>query len=92
MRTIFYTLLIGLALCLWLSALVSAQKVSYDYRSPEDFGNLRTYSFRDTPRLSEQSDKTSAADDPFIHDRTNIAIAQQLERLGLRRDDEHPDM
>jgi hypothetical protein len=48
---------------------------------------VRTYALRDATTAT-----SPACDSPIVRDDTNAAIAAQLERLGLKRDDAHPDV
>jgi uncharacterized protein DUF4136 len=86
-----HRILIGLAVAMLLPATAGAQKISYDIRHA-DFGALKTFAFRDSPTDQGTTDKTAAYNSPLIEERTQAAIAAQLEARGLRRDDVNPDM
>jgi hypothetical protein len=82
---------LGLAAFVMLSAPALAQKVSYDFDASQDFTSLRTYSFSDSA-AGEGDNGESTYDSPFVRERTNDAIAAQLDARGLRRDDGRPDV
>lgn len=92
MRT-FPRIPIALAVCvaLW-STTALAQKTTFDYRRRQNFAGLRTFAFKDTVPLAPVAEKTTTYDSPLMVERTRAAIAAQLERRGLRRDDENPDV
>jgi uncharacterized protein DUF4136 len=75
-----------------LSAPALAQKVTYDIHRGQDFSQLRTFSFRETPPADAKAYETTAYDSPIVRQNTHAAVAQQLEARGLRRDDRHPDV
>jgi hypothetical protein len=65
---------------------------SYDYRRGENFAGIRTFAFKATPPMAPEAYKTTTYDSPLQRERTNAAIAAQLEARGMRRDDQHPDV
>jgi len=75
-----------------VSTAALAQKTTYDYRHHEDFANLRTFSFKDSAPTGRVSEKTTTYDGPFMTERTNAAVAAQLEARGLKRNDRDPDV
>ena len=83
-------ILIGLAVAMLLTAPAAAQKVSYDV-SDADFTAMKTFAFTHTPVDDSTTDQT-AYDSPIVTERTNAAIAAQLEARGLRQDNAHPDV
>jgi hypothetical protein len=84
--------LIGIgAVLLMLPAAAAAQKVSYDIGTA-DFGGLRTFAFRNAPATDGDTEQTTGYDSPLVQERTEAAIAQQLQARGLERDDQRPDM
>ena len=85
----FHHLLIGLAAAALLPSAAAAQKVSYDIGTAE-FGGLRTFAFRDSP--ATDTENTTGYDSPLVRERTEQAIAAQLQGRGLERDDARPDM
>jgi uncharacterized protein DUF4136 len=85
-------ILIGLAVAALLPATVSAQKVNYDFNADQNFTRLKTYAFRDGTAAETKTSETTIYDSPLIADRTNEAIAAQLQARGMRRDDKHPDV
>ena len=92
MRTI-PRIFIGLAMS--LAPLVSTAALaqdSYDYRRNVNFAGIKTFAFKATPPMDPVASKTTTYDSPLVRDRTNAAIAVQLESRGMRRNDEHPDV
>jgi hypothetical protein len=83
-----------LLLCLALSALLpaaAAAQTDTDFRLGHNFTGVKTFSFG----TGESGDKTRGSttyDSPLIMERTNAAVAAELERRGLRRDDRNPDL
>jgi Domain of unknown function (DUF4136) len=71
---------------------VALAQDSYDYRRDVNFANIRTFAFKATPPMDPVAAKTTTYDSPLVRDRTNAAIAAQLESRGMKRDDEHPDV
>jgi hypothetical protein len=92
MRT-FLRLCIGLAATapMLLSSAALAQD-SYDVRSNVNFAEIKTFAFKATPPMAPVAEKTTTYDSPLVRERTQAAIAAQLESRGLRRNDEHPDV
>jgi hypothetical protein len=91
MRTI-HRVLIGIAaVLLMLPGAAAAQKVSYDIGTA-DLGGFKTFSFRNSPTAEGDSEGTTAYDSPLVRERTEAAVAAQLQARGLERDDENPDM
>jgi hypothetical protein len=86
-----HRILIGLAVATLLPASAGAQKISYDIGTA-DFEGLKTFAFRGSPTDDITTQKTTAYDSPLIAERTQAAIAAQLEARGLKRDNENPDM
>jgi Domain of unknown function (DUF4136) len=74
-----------------LPAIALAQD-SYDYNRNTNFGAIKTFGFKATPPMDPTAEKTTTYDSPLVRERTNAAIAAQLERRGMRRDDHHPDV
>jgi Domain of unknown function (DUF4136) len=92
MRTI-PRVFIGLAVSLvQLVATAALAQDSYDYRRDLNFAGIRTFSFKATPPMDPVAAKTTTYDSPLVRERTNAAIAAQLESRGMRRNDEHPDV
>jgi Domain of unknown function (DUF4136) len=83
-------ILIGLAVAMLLTAPAAAQKVSYDV-GDANFSGMKTFAFKNTPVNDSTTDQT-AYDSPLVTERTNAAIAAQLEARGLRQDNAHPDV
>lgn len=93
MRTIARSL-IGLAMAaasLWPVA-AAAQKVGYDVRQQVELARPKTFGFKNLPAVRPDTRQTTTFDSPFIDERTNAAIAAQLEQRGWTRNDEHPDV
>ena len=89
MRTI-RCLLVCLSLSLFVPVTAVAQ-TDTDFRVGHDFTTLKTFSFGATEAQSTPRGKTTY-DSQLIVDRTNAAVAAELERRGLRRDDVNPDV
>jgi len=83
---------IGLALAAVLPVAAAAQDVTYDYNASHDFTALKTYSFAPSATSEPTTGQTTAYDSPLVTERTDAAIAAQLEGRGLRRDDASPDV
>ncbi|HUK34613.1 MAG TPA: DUF4136 domain-containing protein [Vicinamibacterales bacterium] len=75
----------------FVPAVAAAQKVSYDFRQHQSLLRPRTFAFKPvkTPDTAEQ---TTIYDSPFMDERTDIAIAVQLEQRGWTRDDDNPEV
>jgi hypothetical protein len=87
-RFTVFTMAVGLL----LAATASAQ-VGYDYKPNTNFGRFKTYAFKDAGvSVSDSSAAKTTYDSPLVADRTRAAIAAQLERRGMTRDDNHPDV
>jgi|SRR5580765_2885544 predicted heme/steroid binding protein len=78
------------AACL-VSATALAQD-SFDVSRHANFSAIRTYAFKYTPPLAPLEEKTTTYDSPIMRERTDAAIAAQLEARGMKRNDEHPDV
>jgi hypothetical protein len=92
MRTI-PRLFIGLALSLApLVTTAALAQDSYDYRRNTNFEGIRTFAFKATPPMDPVASKTTTYDSPLVRERTNAAIAAQLEARGMRRNDHNPDV
>src|SRR5262245_29388133 len=68
-----------------------AQKVSYDVRPRSSPTRLNTFGFKPN-EAPETTAKTTTYDSPIVHERIRSAIAAQLERRGMTRDDQNPDV
>jgi hypothetical protein len=90
MGKIPYTL-IGVAACVLLPATAPAQRVTYDSYGSKGFSHVKTYAFK-VAAPDDTATKTATYDDPFVRQRTNDAVASQLQGRGMTRDDEHPDV
>src|SRR5215510_11891155 len=92
MRTI-PRLCIGLAVSVVsLGSVAALAQDSYDYRRGVNFAGIRTFAFKETAPMAPEAYKTTTYDSPIQRERTQAAIAAQLEARGLRRDDQHPDV
>jgi len=86
-----------LCVCLAVSAIsigsagVRAQD-SYDYRRGANFTGIKTFAFKATPPMDPEAYKTTTYDSPLQRERTNAAIAAQLEARGMKRVDQNPDV
>jgi len=65
---------------------------SYDYQRNVNFADIRTFAFKETPPMAPDAYKTTTYDSPLVRERTNAAIAAQLQARGMRRVDSHPDV
>jgi hypothetical protein len=84
---------IGLAVSLaQLVPTAALAQDSYDYRRDVNFAGIRTFAFKATPPMDPVASKTTTYDSPLVRERTNAAIAAQLESRGMRRNDQHPDV
>jgi Domain of unknown function (DUF4136) len=85
--------LIGFAVSLAsLVATAALAQDSYDYSRNTNFATIKTFGFKYTPPMAPVAEKTTTYDSPLVKERTNSAIAAQLEMRGMRRDDQHPDV
>lgn len=93
MRAIARTL-IGLAVAAssLAPAAAAAQKSSDDFHQQFDFSRPRTFAFKSLGAVPAVAGQDGTGDSPFVDERTNIAIAAQLERRGWTRTNEHPDL
>jgi hypothetical protein len=92
MRTI-PRIVIGVAVSLaQLVATAALAQDSYDYRRDVNFAGIRTFAFKAAPPMDPVAAKTTTYDSPLVRERTNAAIAAQLESRGMRRNDENPDV
>lgn len=90
--TTAYRLFIGFALAAMLPSAAAAQDVTYDYNAARDLTTLKTYSFRSAATSEKATEQTGAYDSPFVTERTQAAIAAELNSRGLIRDDENPSV
>ena len=88
--TTIHRVLVGLTLSAFLPATASAQRDT-DVRLGHSFANVKTFSFA-TGESAEQQTGNAIYNSQLIIDRTNAAVAAELGRLGLRRDDRNPDV
>jgi hypothetical protein len=77
---------------LLLSAAALAQQAPYDIRRGDDLSRLRTFGFGTAAPDGGVLEKTTTYDSPIMDERTKAAIAAQLERRGLTRNDKDPDV
>jgi hypothetical protein len=76
-RTVAMT---GALLC--VSAMVLAQKTSYDYDKTASFAGFKTYALKDGTKVGN----------PLIDDRITAAIESELAAKGLKKNDAAPDV
>jgi len=88
----FRSIVLGLTVTALSASAAWAQKVSYDYQRRVDFSRLRTFSFAETAPVDEGAAETTLYGDLFTKERTEAAIARELQARGLTRDDAHPDV
>jgi hypothetical protein len=92
MRTI-PRIFIGLAVSLApLVTTAALAQDSYDYRRDVNFAGIRTFAFKATPPMDPIAAKTTTYDSPLVRERTQAAIAAQLEGRGMRHVAENPDV
>jgi Domain of unknown function (DUF4136) len=91
MRTIVRCIGVAFFVAPLLSVAVLAQD-SYDYNRNANFAAIKTFAFKATPPMEPDAEKTTTYDSPLVRERTNAAIAAQLESRGMKRDDQHPDV
>jgi Domain of unknown function (DUF4136) len=86
-------LCIGLtASAVLLTSTAALAQDSYDYRPNTNFAGIRTFAFKDTPPMAPDANKTTTYDSPIMRERTNTAIAAQLQARGLRHSEKNPDV
>ena len=86
---------IFIGLAVFLAQLVGTAALaqdSYDYRRDVNFAGIRTFAFKATPPMDPVASKTTTYDSPLVRERTNAAIAAQLESRGMRHVTENPDV
>ncbi len=91
MRTI-PRVITSLAVCSVLASTAALAQDSYDIRRHANFSGIRTYAFKVIPSAAPLEEQTTTYNSPIMVERTNDAIARQLEARGIKRDDEHPDV
>jgi hypothetical protein len=85
--------LIGLAAAASsLAPAVAVAQKSGDFRQQFDVSRPRTFAFKGLGAASAIAEENATDNSPFVDERTNIAIAAQLERRGWTRNDDHPDI
>jgi hypothetical protein len=81
---------------LLICAALLGQRAPYDIRRGDDLSGVRTFGFKavEPEGTSDVSNRTNTTtyDSPIMEERTNQAIAAELESRGLTRDDRHPDV
>ena len=83
---------VGFAACFLLLTAPGALAQHHDYRwRNAGLTGIRTYSFPRTQPAAALSEKGMSCESSLVQEQTNSAIAAELDRLGLRRDDDHPD-
>jgi hypothetical protein len=77
----------------WLIAAAAlAQQAPYDIRRNDDLSRARTFGFKAVEPDRRASEETTTYDSPIMDERTNQAIATELERRGWKRDDKRPEV
>jgi hypothetical protein len=76
---------------LLLSGAVLAQQAPYDIRTGDDLSRLKTFGFKPAKPDDRITEQTTTYDSPIMDERTQAAIAEELESRGLRRNDKNPD-
>jgi hypothetical protein len=79
-----------------ISALVSAaalaEQAPYDIRTGDDLSRLKTFGFKTVKPDDRITKQTTTYDSPIMDERTQAAIAGELESRGLKRNDKDPDV
>jgi hypothetical protein len=70
------------AALLCVSAMVLAQKTSYDYDKTASFAGFKTYALKDGTKVGN----------PLVDDRITAAIESELAAKGLKKNDASPDV
>src|SRR4051812_12301120 len=91
MRTMCRFFAIAAVSGLLLPATAMGQKVAYDYSRTHDFGNIRTFAFKDVPDENAKEERTTTYASPLVKERTRAAIAAELGARGIRENNQHPD-
>jgi hypothetical protein len=91
MRTVS-SLCIGFVAVAGLLSSTALAQDSYDVNRKANFAQIKTFAFKATPPMAPVAEKTTTYDSPLVSERTQAAIAAELESRGLRRDDHHPDV
>ena len=93
MRTIPLRLCVGLAASVApLFAAAALAQDSFDYQRGANFSAIKTFAFKATPAMEPALEKTTTYDSPLVRERTNAAIAAQLQSRGMRLVDDNPDV
>jgi hypothetical protein len=79
-------------MALLLCAMPLAQRAPYEIRRGNDLSGLRTFGFKPVEPDRTMREQTTTYDSPIMDERTNRAIAIELESRGLTRDDRNPDV
>ena len=83
----------GLAACSVLLTATAALAQHFEYRwRNAGLSGIRTYAFQNTPPPAARSEYDLICSSPITQEQTNSAIAAQLDGLGMRRNDDHPDV
>ena len=93
MRTIPRTFTrLAVSLVCGLASTAALAQDSFDVSRHANFAAIRTYAFKATPPLAPLEEKTTTYDSPIMRERTDAAIAAQLEARGMKRNDAQPDV
>jgi uncharacterized protein DUF4136 len=79
-------------IALMLVAAPLAQRAPYEIRRGNDLSGIQTFGFKAVEPDPTMRAQTTTYDSPIMDERTNQAIAVELESRGLTRDDKHPDV
>jgi hypothetical protein len=92
MRTIA-RLCVGLVVfAVLLGSTAALAQDSYDYKRNTNFANLRTFAFKEVPPMAPDAYQTTTFDSPLMRERTQAAIAAQLEARGMRHTNKNADV
>jgi hypothetical protein len=84
---------VGLAVfAVLLGSTAALAQDGYDYRPNTNFAAIRTFAFKETPPMAPDAYQTTTYDSPLMRERTQAAIAAQLEARGMRRVNRNPDV
>jgi len=74
-----------------ISTTVVAQQAPYAIRTGHDLSRLKTFGFAPPMPDDRITEQTTTYDSSIMDERTQTAIAEELESRGLRRNDSDPD-
>jgi hypothetical protein len=87
-----HRILIGLLVVMLPPVAASAQKVSYDVAQPNGIPRISTFAIRESPAEDTAAPANNTYDSPLVQTRIREAVAAELQRRGLRENDQNPDV